>query len=87
MSELAIVSARTSRLRVAVVEQGSRAAKTALALAAVPGESLATVQIGITLVAVIAGASPARRWASRSRSGCTFSACHRTTPALSAMCW
>jgi len=55
MSELAIVSARTSRLRLAA-ERGSGAAKTALALAAVPGKFLATVQIGITLVAVIAGA-------------------------------
>ncbi|HEY7807983.1 MAG TPA: hemolysin family protein [Croceibacterium sp.] len=55
MSELAIVSARTARLRLAA-EKGSGAAKTALALAAVPGKFLATVQIGITLVAVIAGA-------------------------------
>ena len=55
MSELAIVSARTSKLRLAA-EKGSRAARTALALAADPGKFLATVQIGITLVAVIAGA-------------------------------
>jgi putative hemolysin len=55
MSELAIVSARTSRLRLAA-ERGSGAARTALALAAVPGKFLATVQIGITLVAVVAGA-------------------------------
>ena len=54
MSELAIVSARTSRLRLAA-EKGA-APPTALALAAVPGKFLATVQIGITLVAVIAGA-------------------------------
>ena len=55
MSELAIVSARTSRLRLAA-DKGSRAAKTALALAHEPGKFLATVQIGITLVAVVAGA-------------------------------
>ena len=55
MSELAIVSARTSRLRLAA-EKGSGAAKTAIALAAEPGKFLATVQIGITLVAVVAGA-------------------------------
>jgi putative hemolysin len=55
MSELAIVSARTAKLRLAA-EKGSGGAKTALALAADPGKFLATVQIGITLVAVIAGA-------------------------------
>lgn len=55
MSELAIVSARTPKLRMAA-EKGSRGAKTALGLAGDPGKFLATVQIGITLVAVIAGA-------------------------------
>ena len=55
MSELAIVSARTSRLR-AAAHQGSRAAKTALSLAADPGKFLSTVQIGITLIGIIAGA-------------------------------
>ncbi|OYW47209.1 MAG: DNA-binding protein [Sphingomonadales bacterium 32-68-7] len=54
MSELAIVSARTAQLRMAA-ERGSRAAKTALALAADPGKFLSTVQIGITLVGVISG--------------------------------
>ena len=55
MSELAIVSARTSRLRVAA-DKGSGGAKVALALAADPGKFLSTVQIGITLVGIIAGA-------------------------------
>ena len=55
MSELAIVSARTARLRMAA-ERGSRGAKTALQLAADPGKFLSTVQIGITLVGIIAGA-------------------------------
>lgn len=55
MSELAIVSARPARLRVAA-EGGSGGAKTALALAADPGKFLSTVQIGITLVGIIAGA-------------------------------
>ncbi|MGZ3248082.1 MAG: CNNM domain-containing protein, partial [Croceibacterium sp.] len=55
MSELAIVSARTAKLRMAA-DKGSRGAKTALTLAGDPGKFLATVQIGITLVAVIAGA-------------------------------
>ena len=55
MSELAIVSARTNQLR-AAAEQGSSAATTALSLAADPGKFLSTVQIGITLVGIIAGA-------------------------------
>ncbi|MDP3549542.1 MAG: hemolysin family protein [Novosphingobium sp.] len=55
MSELAIVSARSSRLKVAA-EEGSKGAKVALALAADPGKFLSTVQIGITLVGIIAGA-------------------------------
>ena len=55
MSELAIVSAKTSHLK-AKAEDGSSGAKTALALAADPGKFLSTVQIGITLIAIITGA-------------------------------
>ena len=55
MSELAIVSARTARLRIAA-ERGSSGAKVALALAADPGKLLSTAQIGITLIGIIAGA-------------------------------
>ena len=55
MSELAIVSARTAKLRSAA-GAGSQGAQTALDLAADPGKFLSTVQIGITLIAVIAGA-------------------------------
>ena len=55
MSELAIVSAKTSRLQ-HISDKGSRAAETALSLAADPGKFLSTVQIGITLVGIIAGA-------------------------------
>ncbi|WP_115367108.1 hemolysin family protein [Alteripontixanthobacter maritimus] len=55
MSELAIVSARTSRLRSAA-EQGRTGAGVAMSLAADPGKFLSTVQIGITLVGIIAGA-------------------------------
>ena len=55
MSELAIVSARAARLEVSA-EKGSSGARAALALAADPGKFLSTVQIGITLVGVIAGA-------------------------------
>ena len=56
MSELAIVSAKTSRLQ-HISDKGSRAAETALSLAADPGKFLSTVQIGITLVGIVAGAS------------------------------
>lgn len=55
MSELAIVSARTPRLKVSA-EKGSRAARAALELAADPGKFLSTVQIGITLIGIVAGA-------------------------------
>ncbi len=55
MSELAIVSARTARLKIAA-EDGSKGAETAIRLAADPGKFLSSVQIGITLVGIIAGA-------------------------------
>lgn len=55
MSELAIVSARAARLKISA-DKGSKAAQTALDLAADPGKFLSTVQIGITLIGIIAGA-------------------------------
>ena len=55
MSELAVVSARPTRLR-SMAEKGVRGARRALALASEPGRFLSTVQIGITLVGVLAGA-------------------------------
>ncbi len=55
MSELAIVSARTAKLQ-ALAESGSRGAQAALRLARDPGKFLSTVQIGITLIGIIAGA-------------------------------
>ncbi|MBC7479539.1 MAG: HlyC/CorC family transporter [Pseudorhodobacter sp.] len=55
MSELAIVSARTARLKV-MAEGGNRGAATALRLAEDPGRILSSVQIGITLVGVLSGA-------------------------------
>ncbi len=54
-SELAIVSAKPTRLK-ALADKGSRAARTALALQGDPGKFLSTVQAGITIVAIIAGA-------------------------------
>ncbi len=55
MSELAIVSARTAKLK-AMADDGSRGALAALRLARNPGKFLSTVQIGITLIGIIAGA-------------------------------
>jgi len=55
LSELAVVSARRSRLR-AMAQQGRKGADRALALAAEPSRFLSTVQIGITAVGLIAGA-------------------------------
>ncbi|GHE47103.1 DNA-binding protein [Camelimonas fluminis] len=55
LSELAIVSSRASRLRV-MAERGQRGAEAALALSEEPGRFLPTVQIGITLIGILAGA-------------------------------
>lgn len=55
MSELAIVSAKTSTLETKA-ESGSASARIAITLAADPGKFLSTVQIGITLIGIIAGA-------------------------------
>ena len=54
MSEIAIVTARKSRLT-ALAHGGSRAAKTALKLAEDPTQFLSTVQIGITSIGVLNG--------------------------------
>lgn len=55
MSELAVVAARKTRLE-RRAEEGDAGAAAALALAAHPTDFLSTVQIGITLVGVLAGA-------------------------------
>src|ERR1044072_9898336 len=55
MSELAIVSARPARLKI-LAEQRVKGAHRALALTSDPGRFLSTVQIGITLVGILAGA-------------------------------
>jgi putative hemolysin len=55
MSELAIVSARKPRLE-AMVRKGSKGAAVAQTLAADPGRFLSAVQVGITLIGIIAGA-------------------------------
>ena len=55
MSELAIVSSREARLK-AMAKGGSSGAQCALQLSSNPGRFLSTVQIGITLVGILAGA-------------------------------
>src|SRR4051795_3842893 len=55
MSELAIVSSREARLK-AMAKSGSAGAQCALDLASDPGRFLSTVQSGITLIAIFAGA-------------------------------
>ncbi len=55
MSELAIVSAKKVRLR-RLADEGSKAAAQALAFAEDTGRFLPTVQIGITLIGILAGA-------------------------------
>ncbi|MBO1077121.1 hemolysin family protein [Roseomonas marmotae] len=55
LSELAVISARRPRLR-ALAAEGRSGAQAALDLAEDPGRFLSTVQIGITLVGVLAGA-------------------------------
>ncbi|PRD44873.1 DNA-binding protein [Phyllobacterium phragmitis] len=55
MSELAVVQSRPARLKVRA-DHGSRGARLALQLAGSPGRFFSTVQIGITLVGIFAGA-------------------------------
>lgn len=55
MAEMAIASSRTPKLR-AMADQGVSGARRALALASDPGRFLSTVQIGITLIGILAGA-------------------------------
>lgn len=55
MSELAIVSSRTGRLK-SMSDRGVKGARAALQLAENPGRFLSTVQVGISLVGILAGA-------------------------------
>jgi len=56
MSELALMTAKRSRLEFRAEEEGNAGARAALDLAAHPTAFLSTVQVGITLVGVLAGA-------------------------------
>jgi putative hemolysin len=71
MAELAVVSSRRTRLE-QLAEEGSRGARAALRLLDDPTRFLSAVQIGITLIGVLAGvysgvtfAEPLGRWLSR----------------------
>lgn len=55
MTELAVMSSRRGKL-LALIEEGSKQAKAGLYLKENPSKFLSTVQIGITLIGVIAGA-------------------------------
>lgn len=55
MSELGVVSSRAAKLRT-LVDQNVNGARRALMLASNPGRFLSTVQIGITLIGILAGA-------------------------------
>lgn len=55
MAEIAIVSARKERLQ-ALVRKGRAGASTALSLTNDPNRFLSTIQVGITLVGILAGA-------------------------------
>jgi putative hemolysin len=55
MAEIALVSARKTKLKT-LAEDGDTSAKLAFDLASSPGKFLSTVQVGITLVGVLAGA-------------------------------
>jgi putative hemolysin len=55
MTEIALVSAKKAKLR-RLAEEGDKSAGTALDLAENPSRFLSTVQIGITLIGILAGA-------------------------------
>ena len=55
MAEISVVAARKIRLQQRA-EDGDHRAKAALALAMAPAQFLSTVQVGITLIGILAGA-------------------------------
>lgn len=55
MSEMAVISSRRARLQ-SMADEGNAGAKVALELADQPSRLLSTVQIGITMVGILAGA-------------------------------
>jgi putative hemolysin len=64
MSEIAVVSARKARLQLRATK-GDKGAQAALKLADQPEDFLATIQIGITLIAILIGAAGSTRIAAQ----------------------
>ena len=82
MSELAVVSSRKGRLK-QMANEGSRGARAAITLAEDPGRFLPTVQIGITLIGVLAGAFAEPPSPRRSRAGWQICPCSAGSPRVS----
>src|SRR5436190_10633305 len=55
LSEISLVSVKTSRIQ-ALADQGSKRARTILSLLSDPEKFLSSVQVGITLTGIVAGA-------------------------------
>ena len=68
LAEFAMASSRKARLQQRV-DEGDQRAKTALALFEHPLDFLSTVQIGITLIGVLAGLLYAPQWHAAPRGG------------------
>jgi magnesium and cobalt exporter, CNNM family len=68
LSELAVVSARHSRLK-AMAALGQKGAGSALSLASKPGRFLSAVQIGITLIGIVNGAYSGETFGTLAASG------------------
>lgn len=84
MAEMSLVSARKARLQ-GLAEGGSAAAGKALELAQSPNQFLSTVQIGITLVGILAGAfggATITRWIAAQLIAIGLSASYAGTAAL-----
>lgn len=64
MAEIAVISARKSKLRQAAL-QGDKKSELALSLAEKPSNFLSTVQVGITLIAILLGAIGEDRFVTR----------------------
>jgi putative hemolysin len=79
MSETALVSSRKARLR-ELAEAGDKGARAAVALADSPTRFLSTVQIGISLIGVLAGAFGGRRSRGPLPRCCAACPCWRPTP-------
>lgn len=86
MSEMAIVSSRPARLK-ARADRGDHGAAVALRLTEEPGRFLSTVQIGITLVGVLAGAFSGATLGRGWPPPCPAWGCLRASPTKSAWGW